>query len=115
VDGTVYQNTSGKIKFATVSMSFTTGQSGFAYCDAANPPTTMVGIFGQTGATTVYEHITFIIQPNHYYKITVSSTYRLSSFHWPAFNLVGGYNMVASRSRFPGMPVFRISAGCGNF
>ena len=68
VKGTVYQNTSGKIRMVTI----------FAYCAAvgdtlsalvgvANPPTVNVG--GVTGvAAAEGGNITFFVPPGYYYK-----------------------------------------------
>jgi hypothetical protein len=70
---TVYQNTNGKIRIATVAVQSVdqgVGLSGLvAYCDSSNPPTTVVG--KGRGASTDhdgYNSVTFVVPINYYYK-----------------------------------------------
>ncbi|MBI2869387.1 MAG: hypothetical protein HYX96_06145 [Chloroflexi bacterium] len=79
IDGTVYQNTSGKIIMVAVSMYLNGGDGaggGSAYVGAANPPTSIVaGWLDYASASFgVKGTLTFIVPPSYYYKIgTVGS------------------------------------------
>ncbi len=72
--GTVYQNTSGKLKMVTVSWGLSTGAIQIdAYCDANNPPTTLVALDTSPGAS-FYGSVTFMVPVDYYYKVVASST-----------------------------------------
>lgn len=70
IDSTIYQNTSGKIVLAVVSVACTVEEQVDFFIGAASPPTSGVGVAcshlaaGETLATT----ITFIIPSGYYYK-----------------------------------------------
>lgn len=74
IDGTIYQNTSGKIKFVTVNIEVSSGDTEdiVCYTDSASSPTIIVcrvGSFNAAGGAMRFL-ATFIVQVNHYYKVT---------------------------------------------
>ncbi len=82
IDGTTYQNTTGKK--LTVAVSATVQDTGSAasggitaYTDASSPPTTVVGYGSHTHTTanglTTYT-ITFCVVPGNYYKVPSSAS-----------------------------------------
>ncbi len=76
--GTVYQNTSGKIRMVTVAVSITTNASSLtasAYCAATDPPSgTPVAEVGLENfvATNIVLHgsMSFGVPLNYYYSVT---------------------------------------------
>ncbi len=90
INGTVYQNTSGKIMIVTVSVTMTCDNLETAtvtfYCAAANPPTVVKGIVShfQQAATlsSVNGAITFVVPVNYYYKATASGTGAAAKQSW---------------------------------
>jgi len=92
ITGTIYQNTSGKVKLVSITVRFqvykaSTSMSGAAsvvfYCDASSSPTTQIGNISQTisldGLATsgnIYQDIPtlFWVLPNYYYKAVRSAT-----------------------------------------
>ncbi len=90
VDGTVYQNTSGKIIIATVAIALTCATTQYEgvvfYCGTANPPTVAKGsvYLTQIGATSIREDgtVTFIVPVNYYYKATASGTGTAGKLSW---------------------------------
>ncbi len=76
IDGTVYQNTTGKPMTVKVLISLGDSGSGayaIANSDSSNPPTTVVDKQGKvTGAQDhdLYMSLTFTVLPGNYYKVT---------------------------------------------
>jgi len=67
--GTVYQNTTGRAIFVSVTAQGTLGNNLSALTDGANPPTTTVKYV--TAAVTNYGiPLDFIVLPGSYYKVT---------------------------------------------
>lgn len=79
-DSTVYQNTSGKIKIASITgnKALTSAGDVAFYCDSAATPTEIVGAIGvpvgSGGAGTIGLNFTFAIPAGHYYKAVPSGT-----------------------------------------
>jgi len=69
--GTIYQNTSGKIRFVTVTLSPSAGNTIAAlYCDANASPTDLIAyISANATAPALYGFASFIVPVNWYYKI----------------------------------------------
>lgn len=69
---TIYQNTSGKFRLVTVSISITSGVAAqaIAYIGAATPPTTVVVNSYYDGTASIYLTFSFIVPNNYYYKVT---------------------------------------------
>jgi len=69
--GSIYNNTSGFAMIVTVSVTRTSGSSGFsAVCDSSSSPSTTVA---QAGANmsdgTMSMSMTFCVPPSYYYKV----------------------------------------------
>ena len=74
--GTVYQNTSGKIRYVAVTFTCDLGEDhhAWAYIGAASPPTTIVGGAGVTNpdggvATIMNLCVSFIVLLDYYYEV----------------------------------------------
>ena len=71
----IYQNTSGKIRVVTVSVTFycdgTNTAICYVYVDSFTPPTTQRAYFGlaSAGARNSYKTVSFIVPVNYYYKV----------------------------------------------
>ena len=66
-NGTVYQNTSGKVMIATVQ-AYSAGSGNVTlYCASGSSPSVIVGGM----ATPIVNSCTFVIPPNYYYKATI--------------------------------------------
>jgi len=80
IDGTIYQNTTGRPKFVIVTIRCcrVVGAGNFAYVDAwigaATPPTTQQSIVGlsaeDTPEETTYDNLIFAVPNEYYYKVT---------------------------------------------
>jgi len=70
--GAVFQNTSGKPMWVTVTVSLPGGVNGLnMLTDASNPPTTVVAsIFG--GVATAAVSFSFVVLPGNFYELAVS-------------------------------------------
>ena len=79
---TVYQNTSGKIRIVTVSVQMV-AQGVIAYTGATSSPATIVGI--DSGADSDYGCVTFVVQPDWYYKVVCASG---SGMYWHEWDLL---------------------------
>ena len=67
--GTIYQNTSGKLLFVTVSIYADDGEDVIVEVEDATPPTTAVAFLSnRTGAGTLYVASSMIVPPNSYYR-----------------------------------------------
>lgn len=70
IDGTVYQNTSGKYRYCTITCYADTAQvEGInIYCDADNPPTTLIAAYL---GIALYQNkvVPFFVPPGYYYKV----------------------------------------------
>lgn len=98
IDGTVYQNTSGKIRIVTVQCVLTKTNaaqySRVTFCSDANAsPTTQIGRMALQpdtaalgGDLIVEMAFTFVVPPNYYYKATETHTGDVSTlsdwFEW---------------------------------
>ena len=69
---TVYQNTSGKIRFVNVLVNANSGESVYAYCDSGTAPSTEVSFLYNNGATQTSAGVSFIVPPNNYYEISTN-------------------------------------------
>lgn len=67
VPNAVYQNTTGKALYVTITTSFT-GSNGFAYTDANPAPSTVVAASSNSNAAPDTQALTFIVLPGNYYK-----------------------------------------------
>ena len=74
---TVYQNTSSKVRIVTVvgTQTDAPGSGGFGpsvYCDGSSSPTTIITRVyrynAQAATATMFDHVTFVVPPNFYYK-----------------------------------------------
>lgn len=74
---TVYQNTTGKVMYANITIAQAAGTTYF-YVDGSNPPTTEVG--RQAGATEVT--VTILILPTYYYKADTSGAAGVTLRSW---------------------------------
>ncbi len=76
VQGTVYQNTTGKTMMVTVTGQTPNPLSGFfAKTDSSNPPTLVVAAFVPAGNNlTSYVSITFMVLNNNYYSVQGADT-----------------------------------------
>ena len=94
--GTVYQNTSGKTRVVTVSVS--NGGTSldtygvFAFVGASSPPTTGVGdaksgLIDPTASGQWCCSVTFIVMPNYYYRVTDEGTGSTSLSEWTEWDL----------------------------
>jgi len=75
VDGTIYQNTGGKVRLVTVTLETVALADEYyakAYCENATPPTIIVAkVTGETyDASDGFGCMTFIVPPSSYYKVT---------------------------------------------
>jgi hypothetical protein len=74
---TVYQNTTGKILFVSLSLTRTANYLHiFAYCDTDNPPTALVAKAYGASDTSLerVEHVSFVVPNNYYYNIETDSS-----------------------------------------
>lgn len=71
-DGTVYQNTTGRALFVSVSFADDFGRLAIAYSDTNNPPTTIIAKV--TGVGVNLMQIFFIVLPGNYYKVVWNNT-----------------------------------------
>lgn len=86
---TVYQNTTGKPMWVTVSINMNGSTSAVAvwgaYSDGSNPPTTQV-VKGQRSHTNPSPSLilpaTFVVLPGNYYKVQNDGTPTVSIFAW---------------------------------
>ena len=74
--GTVYQNTSGRPMFVSVTaLATASGGNIQCYADASATPTTLVGgVSLSTSGTNYFAPPAFIVLPGNYYKVTNSGT-----------------------------------------
>jgi hypothetical protein len=70
-DGTVYQNTTGRALFCSVSFNDDVGRLATAYSDASNPPTTIVA--KATSSGNDFMQLFFIVLPGNRYKVVFSN------------------------------------------
>ncbi len=70
VKGTIYQNTTGKIMFVTVTINVASAASGAIYSDSATPPTVPMASFSNSNAQPGYQSASFHVLNNNYYKLT---------------------------------------------
>ena len=87
IDGTAYQNTSGRPLFVAITLQGTgTGEEGYAiaYTDSNATPTTEVGRCSASfDASVQYGQVSFVVLPSNYYKVTHSGTGTLRKwFEW---------------------------------
>lgn len=80
--GIVYQNTSGKPMFVTISVAQGPGQVLEAYTDAATPPTTLVGNIGNNSNPSQYGSMSFVVLPGNYYKVSGSASSITAWMEW---------------------------------
>jgi len=69
--GTVYQNTTGKPQFHTITCTPNSGQAVRVYSDSSNPPGTQVAYAGAGGNTL---SISFWVLPGNYFEAIISGT-----------------------------------------
>ncbi len=67
---TVYQNTTGKIMFVTITINLPATASGAVYSDSANPPTTPMAYGSNSNLQPTYQAVSFHVLNNNYYKLT---------------------------------------------
>jgi len=84
--GTVYQNTTGKPVFLSISLGISVTGTVSLYVDTVNPPLTVVAF--DSAAATWGQQLTFIIPPSAYYKLTQDTSATIS--HWYEVTLDGG-------------------------
>lgn len=91
IDGTVFQNTSGKIKLVTITINTVSTNDEYyaiAYCDSnASPSTVITACSGETyNAQEAYNSMTFVVAPSYYYKVTETGDAVLYKwFEWDLF------------------------------
>lgn len=74
VVGTIYRNTSGKIRIVTISVSFSaSGTIAEVFCDANSSPSTRIIVVSTSPDRITPFAITFVVPPNFYYKLFESS------------------------------------------
>jgi len=79
---TIYQNTSGKKRFVTVTLSLDNADFTTVYIGSATPPTqTLEGPANDTGGANLRGSISFIVEPSWYYKV-VSDGSIVEWFEW---------------------------------
>lgn len=76
--GTVYQNTSTKPLYVSVSLDVNASQDGTAFVDTSPTPTTVVVRVGAPGGSNAGFQLFFIVLPSYYYKVTNTG----SLFNW---------------------------------
>lgn len=79
VNGTVYQNTSGKLMFVSVTVNNTAAYSLTGYSDSNAAPALIVSAIYQT-TTAVNDSIDFFVLPNNYYKVVATGTPTIASW-----------------------------------
>ena len=82
--GTIYQNTSGKLRFVTVQIYADQSGSVKAEIGSASPPTIVVGQIGEDSidADIIYAAISFIVPLAWYYRIvTLLGSPTLQDWH----------------------------------
>ncbi|MAH46929.1 hypothetical protein CMI37_13950 [Candidatus Pacearchaeota archaeon] len=80
---TVYQNTSGKILYVTISFDMGNGDSITVESDSSATPSTQIGALAHNGGGTCDLCITFIVKPTHYYQVTdVAGTPSMTWNEW---------------------------------
>jgi len=89
---TIYQNTSGKIKVVSVSITTTAEEveTVESLTDSATPPTTVINKQGSADSTSgaLRFSMTFIVLVNHYYKVAIS-TGSPTLLEWHEWDLLG--------------------------
>ncbi len=86
IDATVYQNTSGKIMMAAITVySATTGATSFAYCASNSSPAVIVGKWVNPAASTGCGVMFFVIAVNYYYKATGTNATLGAWIEWTLF------------------------------
>lgn len=78
---TIYQNTSGCIRFCSVTCNCSadpaTGHIATAQVENANPPTITVGLYGQPSSdfsvNDIYGVLTFFVPDDYYYRVNETS------------------------------------------
>ncbi len=85
--GTTYRNTSGKIRFVTITCNSSTDDPSMeAYCDANSTPTTRIARNKfDTDTSIYYLTFSFVVLPDYYYK--VDSDTGLTLYEWHEWDL----------------------------
>gem|GEM_PF-2016531 len=83
---TVYQNTTGKPLFVSVTDAVTSTGTLSAYTDSSNPPTTIVA--AQSDSASWSRNVFFIVAPNNYYKLSNDQPSTIT--RWFEWTLDGG-------------------------
>ena len=83
VFGTIYQNTSGKIRFVTVNFGASAYGNVGVYCDANASPTNLIAYMAANpSAPALWGFVSFLVAPSWYYKVTVlTGTLNLTAWH----------------------------------
>jgi len=80
VDGTVYQNTSGKLMFATITIQCGVTGAANIYCSANASPAQIAQVGIAPNA------VSFFIPPNYYYKVS-QAVATISLLYWIEWTL----------------------------
>ena len=85
--GTIYQNTSGKIRVVCLTGYVSAGENLYAEIGAASPPTSVVGQLFLSGGTSLYAPFSFPVPPSYYYRMRAVAG-APAVYNWYEFDLL---------------------------
>ncbi len=81
---TIYQNTTGTLRFVNISCYYPTGGGTLCKCGSTTPPATIVSAQG-AGTNNQYVPAFFMVKPNFYYTCSTAGSAVLS--YWTEWDL----------------------------